>query len=118
MSGDSQPSIQPEGGGPQQETPKAPGLSRNPISLLGALGALVGLAGLSYVFGLQFLGVSPSPYVGVLAYLLFPGVLTVSLFLIPAGMAWEARRRAGAARQPEAGWAAYKILPPVEFAFL
>jgi nitrate/TMAO reductase-like tetraheme cytochrome c subunit len=109
MTGDSQPSNQTEGGGPQQETAKAPGLSRNPISLLGTLAALVGLAGLSYVFGLQFLGVTPSPYVGVLAYLLFPGVLTVGLLIIPFGMAWEARRRAAAARRGEASPPAFRI---------
>ncbi len=78
---------------------KAAGLSRNPISILGALAALVGLAGLSYVFGLQFLGVNPGLYVGVLAYLLFPGVLVTGIFLIPACPARTApayaKRRAG-----------------------
>jgi hypothetical protein len=109
MGADARRPVEPDGGGSQQETPKAPGLSRNPISLLGALAALSGLAGLSYVFGLQFLGVSPSPYVGVLTYLLFPGVLTVGLFLVPVGMAWEARRRAAAARRGQAAPPAFQI---------
>lgn len=109
MGADARRPLEPDAGGSPLETPKTPGLSRNPISVLGALGALMGLAGLTYVFGLQFLGVSPSPYVGVLAYLLFPGILTGGLILIPIGMAWEARRRAAAARRGMAAPPAFQI---------
>jgi nitrate/TMAO reductase-like tetraheme cytochrome c subunit len=109
MGGHSQPPVEPEGGGLQQKRPKPPGLSRNPISLLGGITAMLGLAALSYALGLQLFGVNPSPYVGVLAYLLFPGILVTGLLLIPAGMAWEARRRAGAARRGQALPPAFRI---------
>lgn len=109
MAGDSRQSLQPEVGGPQQETRRAPGLSRNPISLFGAVTAVLGLAALTYALGLQLFGANPSPYIGILAYLLFPGILVTGLLLIPAGMAWEARRRAAAARRGKAAPPAFRI---------
>ncbi len=97
------------GGAAYGEGGKTPGLSRNPISVLGALLALLSLAGLTYTLGLQLFGVRPSPYVGILAYLAFPTGLITGLLLIPAGMAWEARRRATSARRGEAIPPAFRI---------
>ncbi len=74
-------------------------LARNPVSYLGALLALVGLGALCFVLGLQVLQVRPNVYVGSLAFLVLPAMLVAGLLLIPAGMAWEARRRATAARR-------------------
>lgn len=84
------------------------GLTRNPISLLGAFLAFLGLAALGFILGLQVLRVHPSAYVGILAYLVLPAILVTGLFLIPAGMAWEARRRAAAARRGR------RIPPPLQ----
>jgi nitrate/TMAO reductase-like tetraheme cytochrome c subunit len=109
MAGDSRQSLEPEAGGLQQKTQRAPGLSRNPISLFGAVTAVLGLAALTYALGLQLFGANPSPYIGILAYLLFPGILVTGLLLIPAGMAWEARRRAAAARRGVAPPPAFRI---------
>lgn len=74
-------------------------LARNPISVLGAFLALLGLGALCFVLALQLLQVRPSAYVGSLAYMVLPAVLVAGLLLIPAGIAWEARRHAAAARR-------------------
>ena len=109
MSGDLQQSIELKDVTAQERAPGILNLTRNPISLLGALMALMGLAAVSFVFGLQLFGVDPGPYIGILAYLLFPGVLVTGLLLIPAGMGWEARRRAAAARRGEAPHPALRL---------
>ncbi len=98
-------------GGPAQPQGGAGriGLTRNPISLLGALLALLGLAAMSFALGVQVFGVRPSPYFGILIYLLLPMVLVTGLLLVPAGMAWEARRRARAARRGEGMPPAFRI---------
>ena len=74
-------------------------LTRNPVSVLGSLLAFLGLAACCFVLGLQVFGVRPSTYIGILGYFILPAVLIIGLLLIPAGMAWEARRRADAARR-------------------
>lgn len=77
------------------------GLVRNPISLFGAILAVLGLGGLAFILGIDFLQVRPSPYIGAFAFMVLPAVLVVGLLIIPAGMLWEARRRAIAARRGE-----------------
>jgi hypothetical protein len=79
--------------------PQPPHLARNPITLLGAILAVTGNCGLVFFVGIQFLQVKTSPYIGMLVYLGLPTVLILGLILIPAGMLWEARRRAAAARR-------------------
>jgi nitrate/TMAO reductase-like tetraheme cytochrome c subunit len=77
------------------------GLVRNPISLLGAILAALGLGGLVFVLAIEFLQVRPSPYIGAFAFMVLPVVMVGGLLVIPAGMLWEARRRAAAARRGE-----------------
>ncbi len=76
-------------------------LVRNPLSILGASIALMTFGGLIFFFGLQVLDVEPSPYIGMVVYVALPAVLVVGLLLVPAGMAWEARRRRVAALRGE-----------------
>src|SRR3990172_903252 len=85
------------------------GLTRNPISVLGAVMGLLGLAAVSFALVVQAMGVRPSPYFGVLAFLLLPAVVVAGLVLVPAGMLWEARRRAAAARRGEGVPPAFRI---------
>jgi len=81
--------------------PRAPHVARNPITLLGAVLAATGNGGLVFFLGIQFLQVEANPYLGLLVYMGLPAVLILGLTLIPAGMLWETRRRAAAARRGE-----------------
>lgn len=68
-------------------------LLRNPLSLIGLALAVVALANIIFLFLIDVTSKHPSPYIGVLAYMVFPGVLVAGLFLVPAGMWLERRRR-------------------------
>src|SRR5579862_3643252 len=61
-------------------------LSSNPISLTGVV--LVTLAGGLWLFLLPTLwrGTTESPYIGILSFLLLPGVFILGLILIPVGI--------------------------------
>jgi len=73
---------------------KAPHLANNPITLLGGILAVVAFGGLVFFLGIQLMQVEPSPYIGMLVYTGLPIALVLGLIVIPAGMVWEARRRA------------------------
>jgi hypothetical protein len=88
-----------EAQGPKRKRSDIISLTRNPTTTLGALLACSGLAALCFVLGLQVLQVRPSPYIGILAFFVLPAILVAGLLLIPAGMVWEARRRAIAAER-------------------
>ena len=80
---------------------KSPHLARNPVSLLGGILAVTAFGGLIFFLGIELLKVEPSPYIGMVVYVVLPGALVAGLLLIPAGMLWEARRRGQAARRGE-----------------
>src|SRR5690242_17291925 len=67
---------------------------RHPLSLAGA--ALATIAGVLILalFLAGFVGFHGGPYVGVVAYVLFPSALVFGLLLIPVGAWLEQRRRA------------------------
>jgi NapC/NirT cytochrome c family, N-terminal region len=67
-------------------------LTRNPISLLGT--AIVTSSGILIVtlFTLDLLGHQGSPYSGILAFLILPGIFILGLLLIPIGIARQRRR--------------------------
>ncbi len=65
--------------------------ARNWITLSGSM-----LAGISAVFIvaftlLGFLGIADSPYIGILAFLVLPGVFVAGLLVVPVGAFWEHR---------------------------
>jgi nitrate/TMAO reductase-like tetraheme cytochrome c subunit len=68
-------------------------LFRNPLSLAGAALALVALANILFLFLIDVLSEKPSPYIGILAYMVGPAFLIVGLLLIPAGLWWDHGRR-------------------------
>jgi hypothetical protein len=70
-----------------------PHLTRNPISTIGAFVTTV--SALLFVVGFvaSVLGMEGSPYIGIVFFLLLPGVFVFGLILIPLGMALERRRR-------------------------
>src|SRR3990172_7704614 len=81
--------------------PRPPDVARNPITLLGTVLALTSIGGLVFFLGIQLMQVEPSPYMGMFVYVGLPAALILGLLIIPAGMLWEARRRAAAARRGE-----------------
>jgi len=66
---------------------------RNPISLTGAALALVSLGNIIFLFFIDLLSTTPSPYVGILAYMVAPGFLILGLLIIAAGAWWDAHKR-------------------------
>jgi len=81
-------SLQP----PAARIPR-PGLYRNWISWIGTAISLVALANMLFLLLLDLFGVQTNPYVGIIAYMILPAVLTVGVVLIPAGMLIERYRR-------------------------
>jgi hypothetical protein len=72
-------------------------LLRNPLSIVGASLAAISLANIAFVFVVTLLSSRSSPYLGVLAFMVFPAFLIFGLLLIPVGMWFERRKRRRAA---------------------
>jgi len=89
MSADS-PSTQP---GKTGNTEATRSLYKNPISLAGLALALVAFLNILFLVFLDAFSHSPSPYVGILAYMVAPAFLVAGLIAIPVGMVMERRRR-------------------------
>jgi nitrate/TMAO reductase-like tetraheme cytochrome c subunit len=68
-------------------------LLRNPISLAGMALGIVSLANIFIFFLIDQIAVKPSPYIGILAYMVAPGFLVLSLLLMLAGWLLERRKR-------------------------
>ena len=83
---------------------------RNPIAALGV--ALTTAAGLLFVFLVivQAVGLLPSPYVGLVVYVMAPGIFTIGLVLIPVGL-WIERRRVRRGR-PVPTWPRFDLNDP------
>lgn len=71
-------------------------LLRNYVSLIGLALAVVALANILFLFLIDLTSSHPSPYVGVLAYMVFPGFLILGLLLVPLGMWLRRKKLAGA----------------------
>lgn len=83
-----------QGVNPQAEHPPvSKNLIKNPISLIGIALAAVALANIVFLVLIDLLSSQPSPYIGILAYMIAPGFLILGLILIPLGMVVERRRR-------------------------
>ena len=72
---------------------RAPSLIRNTLSLVGAIVALVALANMIFLLLVDIISAHPRPYLGIFAYMVFPGILGLGAFLIVAGILLERRRR-------------------------
>src|SRR5271167_4287678 len=73
--------------------PVSRNLIRNPISLIGLALAGVAFANIVLLVLIDLLAAHPSPYIGILAYMVAPGFLFAGLILVPIGMIIERRRR-------------------------
>jgi len=69
------------------------GLIRNPISLIGAALVATSVATMLFLFLVNVISVPPSPYVGVLLFMVTPAFLVFGIVLILFGMLLERRRR-------------------------
>jgi len=68
-------------------------LMRNPISLAGVALAIVSLANIFLFVLIDFIATRPSPYIGILAYVVSPGFLVLGLLLAGAGLLLEQRKK-------------------------
>ena len=75
------------------------GLIRNPVSLIGAALAATSLATIAFLFFVNFVSVRPSPYIGVLPFMVAPAFFDSGPCSHPprtaAGKAEKAQRKAG-----------------------
>jgi nitrate/TMAO reductase-like tetraheme cytochrome c subunit len=91
----------PQGSAPLSDHPPVTqNLIKNPISLIGLALAAVALANIVFLILIDLLSSQPSPYIGVLAYMVAPGFLFVGLILVPVGIVMERRRRLRAVGAP------------------
>src|SRR5215469_8047085 len=68
-------------------------LLRNPVSLAGVALAIVSLANIFIFFLIDQIATKPSPYVGILAYMVAPGFLILGLLLMLVGLLLERRKK-------------------------
>jgi hypothetical protein len=69
-------------------------LFRNAISIAGAVLATLGALLFLLVFAIDLFGYHQHPYIGIVFFLIIPGVFVFGLLLIPVGIFVERRRRA------------------------
>jgi len=69
-------------------------LIKNPVSLIGLALAVVAFANIVFLFLVDMVSTQESPYIGILAYMIMPGLLILGLLLMVIGMILERRRRA------------------------
>jgi hypothetical protein len=68
---------------------------RHPISLIGAVMVTVSSAIILTILVLDFAGLHSNPYIGVLVFIILPGLFVFGLMLIPAGVYLDRRRAPG-----------------------
>jgi hypothetical protein len=79
-------------------------LIRSPISVAGMVLTTISAVLFLVVFFADLFGLHSNPYIGLVFFVLLPGVFILGLFLIPLG-AWVERRRRLAGKPPsELGW--------------
>jgi NapC/NirT cytochrome c family protein len=75
-------------------------LTRSPLGLAGAIAATVAGILVVTLLALGLVGFHGGPYLGILAFVILPGVFVVGLLLIPLGDWLARRRRAGGGEEP------------------
>jgi nitrate/TMAO reductase-like tetraheme cytochrome c subunit len=68
-------------------------LMRNPISLAGLALSIIGLANIFLFVLIDFIAVKPSPYIGILAYMVSPAFLVLGLVMMIAGVLLERKKK-------------------------
>ncbi len=67
-------------------------ITSNIFGMVGAVLTTIAVTGLMFFVGMQALGFHGGPYVGILAYMMLPGLFVLGLGLIPLGV-WRQRRK-------------------------
>jgi nitrate/TMAO reductase-like tetraheme cytochrome c subunit len=68
-------------------------LMRNPISLAGLALSIIGLANIFLFVLIDFIAVKPSPYIGILAYMVSPAFLVLGLVMMIVGVLLERKKK-------------------------
>src|ERR1041384_601367 len=76
-------------------------VTRNLLSLLGTAITTASAVLILTLFGVQQLGYRGGPYLGILTFLILPGIFVLGLVLIPVGVLIAARGAKRAARRGE-----------------
>jgi hypothetical protein len=78
-------------------------LTRNPLGLVGTAVTTASAVLFALLFALELVGFVGNPYIGILAYMILPGLFLMGLVLIPWGIHRERKRARAAAERGEAG---------------
>lgn len=86
-------------------------LSRNHVTIFGSLLTTFSAATIFLLLSLEVFGILTSPYLGIVAFLIMPGLFVTGLVLIPIGAIAQTRRdrKHGVERQPHVD------LPTIDF---
>jgi hypothetical protein len=94
--------------------PTRPTLFRNLVSIAGAVVATTSAAVFLVVFFADLIGLHTNPYLGIVFFLVLPGLFGLGLLLVPVG-AWFERRRRLAGRVASAiRWPALDLNEPAQ----
>src|SRR5215208_1712200 len=89
-------------------------LIRSPISVVGVVLTTVSAVVFLVVFLADLFGLHTNPYLGILFFLILPGIFLLGLGLIPLG-AWIERRRRARGRAPsELHWPRFDLNDPIQ----
>src|SRR4026207_1513022 len=89
-------------------------LIRSPISVAGMVLTTVSAALFLVVFLADLFGLHTNPYIGILFFLILPGVFVIGLALIPLGAGIEKRRRAAGKAPSAASWPRIDLNNPAQ----
>jgi NapC/NirT cytochrome c family, N-terminal region len=67
-------------------------VTHNVLSLIGTIVTTISAVVFIMLFAVQLLGFQGGPYLGILAFLILPGLFILGLALIPIGRVWAVRR--------------------------
>ena len=80
-----------------------PRRARNPLSFAGAVLVTLSAVLFLFVYALELFAAHTNPYIGMVFFLLMPGLFVLGLLLIPLGM-WRERRREQRGIKRAPGW--------------
>jgi len=80
-----------------------PRRARNPLSFAGAVLVTLSAVLFLFVYALELFAAHTNPYIGMVFFLLMPGLFVLGLLLIPLGM-WRERRREQRGIRRAPGW--------------
>ena len=88
-------------------------LIRSPISIVGMVLTTISAVVFLVIFLADLFGLHTKPYLGILFFLVLPGIFIFGLLLIPAGAWYERRRRAQGRPPSESRWPHFDLNDPI-----